>query len=1121
MSMTNQGGGAAGKGGLADIKRALLEAKLSRQRADAAARDRIVPVDRTGPVEVSDQQRHLWLLHQLAPEEPVYNVPFALRLRGALDVAALGRALCGLVARHEALRTRFHAERGVPYQIIDEAPDTWPLPVTDLATVPAPVPAPDGGPTTEEARIRAWVETQARAPFDLAAGPLLRTDLLRVGDNDHVLLLCLHHIVTDGWSVGVLTRDLAALYEGADLPDLVAQPVDHAVWQRRRLAAGAQDAQIAHWRTALDGVPTLDFPTDRPRPAHPVWAGAELELPLPTHLGPAVRDWARAERVSLLAVLQAAFLTVLSRYTGQDDLAVGSVFSGRTRSEVEPLVGFFANTLVLRTSTAGDPTFAELVHRCQQTVLGALEHQDVPFGTLVEELRPQRIPGRNPLFQISFTLLTGAMVGEFGLGEGVTVEALPVENGTSRFDLAFQVNEAADGQLRVWLEYSTELFERGRMERLVGHFASVLERGVADPGVRVGSVELLGAGERERVLEEWNPLPVVREEDGLLLHELVERWVLSSPEAPAMTFAGSALSYAGLDSAAVGLARVLRGLHGVGPGRVVGVFLERGLDLPVAMLGVLKAGGAWLPLDPQYPRERLAAVLADAEPAVVVTTRDLAGTVPAGVPVVCLDEPPADVEVPDLPAPAVSPDDLAYVIYTSGSTGVPKGVMVSHRSAVNFVLNVRGLFGIGPGDRLLQFANPAFDVSVFDFFGALGSGAVVVGAPREVLLDPGLLQGLMVGERVSVADVPPAVLRLLDPGVLVDLRALFVGLEAFPAELVNRWAVGGREFHNGYGPTEVTVACVDYVCPSGGLVSSPPIGRAMGNHRVYVLDGSLEPVPVGVAGELFVAGVGLARGYVGRADLTAERFVPDPFGGSGGRMYRTGDVVRWREDGNLEFLGRADRQVKIRGLRIEPGEIEHALARWPGVGEGRVVVDRPGTPGARLIAYVVAEPGVVVDGGAVRAGLLERLPLHMVPAQVVVIDALPLTANGKLDQSRLPAAVEGSGGVFRAPSTAVEKELAVIWQELLDVPLERIGAGDGFFDLGGNSLQVTRLISRIRDVFQVALEPRTLFVHPGLQDLATRIDDHLTTQWAEEAELEAEIAELSEEELDRLLSEEA
>ncbi|UQI45639.1 amino acid adenylation domain-containing protein [Streptomyces sp. HU2014] len=1118
MSMTGPGETSTGTASLSDIKRALLDAKLTRQRAEAAERNRIAPVPRTGRLQVSDQQRHLWTLHQLAPGQPVYNVPFVLRLRGTLDTEALAGALRALVARHEALRTRFGSEHGVPYQSVDDAPAAWPLPVTDLSHLPG---------AERDDRARTLVETHARAPFDLENGPVFRTHLLRLAADEHLLVLCLHHIVTDGWSVGIVTQELAALYGSADasLPGLAVQPADHAAWQRRRLSGDGLRTQIDYWRTTLAGVPAIDFPTDRPRPSQPTWNGAELELDLPAELGAALRAWVREERVSLLAVLQAAFLTVLSRYTGEDDLAVGSVFSGRTRTEVEPLVGFFANTLVLRTSTAGDPAFRELVARCQRTVLGAMEHQDVPFGTLVEELRPERTPGRNPLFQISFTLLTGAMVGEFGLGD-LAVEPVPVENGTARFDLAFQVDEATDGRLRVWLEYSTELFDRGRMERLVGHFRSVLEQAVAAPDTRVSALTLLTAGERERLLTGWNPPPVAREEDRLLLHELVERWARTDGSAPAVRFEGAELSYGELDAAANRLAHVLRADFGVGPDAVVGVLLDRGPELPVGQLATLKAGGAWLPLDPQHPTERLASYLSDARAAVVVTTGALAPALPADVPRLILDDPELRerlARTPETPLTGTTePDHLAYIIYTSGSTGAPKGVMVSHRAAVNFVLNARELFRIGPGDRLLQFANPAFDVSVFDFYGALGSGAAVVGASRETLLDPDALQDLLARERVSVADVPPAVLRLLDPGPLSDLRALFVGLEAFPAELVNRWSNEGREFHNGYGPTEATVACVDYLCPPGGLVTSPPIGRAMANHRAYVLNAeTFELVPVGVPGELFVAGAGLARGYLNRPDLTAERFVPDPFAGSGERMYRTGDVVRWREDGNLEFLGRADRQIKIRGLRIEPGEIEHALTTSPGVAQAVVTVDRPGTPEARLIAYAVAEAARSLDADALRTGLMDRLPQHMVPAQLMVLDALPLTPNGKVDHARLPAPQEGAARVHVAPRDATERDLAEIWHGLLDVPLESIGAYDSFFDLGGNSLQATRLISRIRDTFHTALEPRVLFAQPVLKDLAARIGEELATAAAEETDLEAEIAGLSEEELDRLLSEEA
>ncbi|ARZ72276.1 hypothetical protein SMD11_6700 [Streptomyces albireticuli] len=801
----------------------------------------------------------------------------------------------------------------------------------------------------------------------------------------------------------------------------------------------------------------------------------------------------------MLAVLQAGLLTVLYRYTGQDDLAIGSVFSGRTRSEVEPLVGLFANTLVLRTSTAGDPTFRELVGRCKETVLGALDHQDVPFTRVVDALKPERVPGRNPLFQISLTLQAAGTSGRGFALPGVEAEPLASPEISSRFDLGVTVIETPEGRLDVVIEYATELFDRARVERLAGHFRTVLEQAVTGPDARLGALDLLDAEEREQLLRGWNPDPVTRDEDGSLLHELVERWARTDAAAPAVRFEGAELSYGELDAAANRLGHLLRADFGLGPDVVAGVLLERGTELPVAQLAVLKAGGAWLPLDPQYPAERLAGQLTDAGTRVVVTTRALSTALPADMPRVCLDDPATDrrlARMPGSPLPGsgTTPESLAYLIYTSGSTGAPKGVMVSHRAAVNFVLNARELFRIGPGDRLLQFANPAFDVSVFDFYGALGSGAAVVGASRETLLDPDALQELLIRERVSVADVPPAVLRLLDPGPLSDLRALFVGLEAFPAELVNRWSNEGREFHNGYGPTEATVACVDYLCPPGGLTASPPIGRAMANHRAYVLNAeTFEPVPVGVPGELFVAGAGLARGYLNRPDLTAERFVPDPFAGSGERMYRTGDVVRWREDGNLEFLGRADRQIKIRGLRIEPGEIEHALAGCEGVRQGTVVVHDAGTPAARLIGYVVPTTAGAADADDVRAALMDRLPLHMVPSQVMVIDALPLTPSGKLDRARLPAPRTTAESRNTPPSTATEHALAGIWHTLLDVPTASIGAHDSFFDLGGNSLQATRLASRVRDTFHVSLAPRTLFAQPALRDLAARVDQARAT----------------------------
>ncbi|MFE0046797.1 amino acid adenylation domain-containing protein [Streptomyces albireticuli] len=1066
-------------------RRALLALRLRQKRAAEAGADRIRPVPRDGRALVpSYQQEGLWFLHQMEPGSPVYNVPFALRLRGPLDIGALREAFRLLVARHEALRTRFPGDGGEPRLVVEDAPASWPLPVTDLSDLPE---------SAREEFIRNRAQEEAVRPFDLATGPLLRTGLLRLSDTDHVLLMSLHHVVTDGWSTGIIVQDLATFYDGGQLPALDLRTADFAAWQRERLTGAAMEGQLSYWRRTLADLPVVDFPSDRPRPVEPTSSGATLEASLPRELGEGLRALARTEGASLLAVLQAGLLTVLSRYTGQDDLAIGSVFSGRTRSEVESLVGLFANTLVLRTSTAGDPSFRELVGRCKETVLGALDHQDVPFTMVVDALKPERVPGRNPLFQISLTLQAAGTSGRGFALPGVEAQPLASHEISSRFDVGVTVIETPEGGLDVVIEYATELFDRARMERLAGHFRTVLEQAVTAPDSMLGELEILDAAEREQLLWGWNPEPVTREEDGSLLHELVERWAAADASAPAMRFEGTELSYGELDTEANRLSHLLRADFGLGPDMVAGVLLERGTRLPVAQLAVLKAGGAWLPLDPQYPAERLAGQLADAGTRVVVTTLALSAALSADMPRVCLDEPATArrlARTPDSPLPGgTTPDNLAYLIYTSGSTGAPKGVMVSHRAAVNFVLNARELFGIGPGDRLLQFANPAFDVSVFDFYGALGSGATVVGASREVLLDPDALQALMARERVSVADVPPAVLRLLDPGPLSDLRALFVGLEAFPAELVNRWSSAKREFHNGYGPTEATVACVDYPCPPGGLTASPPIGRAMANHRAYILHGgTFEPMPVGVPGELFIAGAGLARGYLGRPDLTAERFVPDPFSGSGERMYRTGDVVRWREDGNLEFLGRADRQIKIRGLRIEPGEIEHALAGCEGVRQGTVVVHDSGTPAARLIGYVVPTAAGAADTDGIRAALTDRLPLHMVPAQVIVIDALPLTPSGKLDRARLPAPRTAAESRNEPPRTATERALADIWHTLLDVPLESIGALDGFFDLGGNSLHATRLTSRIRDTFHVSLAPRVLFTHSVLRDLAARVD---------------------------------
>jgi amino acid adenylation domain-containing protein len=766
----------------------------------------------------------------------------------------------------------------------------------------------------------------------------------------------------------------------------------------------------------------------------------------------------------------------------------------------------------------------DFVARCGGAALGALGNQDIPFGTVVEELRPERVPGRNPLFQISFTLLTKDIIDDYRFG-GLTVEPVPVQLGTSRFDLAFQITTGPGDQATVWAEYSTELFDRTRIERLVEHFAAALASIVADPGLRVSQIEILPPEERTQLLAEWNPAPTPFGTEDQLLHELVAARAAQAPDSHALSFEGTEVTYAQLDARANRLARLLQEEYAVGPDTVVGLLLDRGVRIPEAQLAVLKAGGAWLPLDPAHPVGRIAYQLGDAAVRVVLTDSTLAATLPADAPRIVLDEPGVQERLAGLPetAPpcAALPDHAAYIIYTSGSTGAPKGVVVPHRAVVNFVGGARELFDITPADRILQFANPSFDVSVFDFYAALGVGATSVGAPRAVLHDVDALGELLRRERVTLADIPPAVLRLLDPDTLPDLRALFVGLEAFPAELVNRWRTPSREFHNGYGPTEATVACVDYACPPGTMTGAPPIGRAMANHRAYVLDRFGHLAAVGVPGELYVAGAGLARGYAGQAGLTAQKFVPCPFGEPGERMYRTGDIVRWRAQGQLEFLGRADRQVKIRGLRIELGEIEHALAVFDGIRQSAVVVNTAAAGGPRLDAYLVPRSPAGFDEAALRGHLSEQLPLHMIPGTFTVLDALPLNTSGKLDTGRLPEPASPADAPHTPPATGTQRTLAGIWRQLLDVELDRIGQYDSFFALGGSSLQATRLISRIRDAFYVTIDARQLFTRPLLHQLAALVDETLRADLdeGELAGLEGEIADLSEEEIDRLLAE--
>ncbi len=1085
---------------LSEARRALLQKQLRQVRENRAAADRIPIIDRNGVLPLSFAQQRLWFLDQFTPDLPVYNSPLPLRLRGPLDVDVLGHALTRLVERHEILRTRYLSENGVPYQVIDPPPERVAMEIADLSELPV---------TDREERMVELVVEHGRRLFDLAVDPALRPVLIVLGERDHVVMLCMHHITTDGWSSGIVMRELVALYAALlshtapRLPDLAIQYVDHAAWQRDRLTGAELDRQLEFWTSKLADLPVLDFPTDRPRPSNPSWVGSSFSTTLPEELRSGVTAMARTEQVTMLTVLFTAFTAVLARYTDQFDVTVGSVFSGRTRSEIEPLIGFFSNSLVMRSDLSGDPSFRQLLARTNELVLGAHLNQDLPFGKVVDALRPERDPSRNPLFQISFTLQAAQGDGA-DLGD-LQVEFLPLAPGTSRFDFAFQLNEQPPDGFKVWIEYSTELFDQARMDRLIEHYGNVLRAVIGNPELPLSQLPLMGAEERAAVLVAANRTD--RPGSGALLHELFEAHVLARPQHPALRFAGEDVSYHELNVRANRIAHQLRSLD-VGPDTVVGILLERGPDLPAAQLGILKAGGAYLPLDPTYPDSRIAFQVADAHCPAVLTTSELAARLPADTTAICLDDEQVRAGLAALPEDNPSrlggPDNLAYLIYTSGSTGRPKGVLVEHRSVVNFTELIIDEFEVTPQFRVLQFANPAFDVSVFEIFSALCGGATLIQAPRGTLHDPTALAGLIRDERVTMADIPPSILALLDGDSLPDLKVLYVGLERYPGETVNRWNPEYRQFCNGYGPTEATVACINYTCPHEPFTDSPPIGVPLANYQAYVLDRRGEPVPVGVGGELYVGGTGVARGYLNRPGLTAERFVPDPFGSRpGGRLYRTGDLVRWREDGNLEFLGRVDNQIKIRGLRIEPAEIEHALTAHPGIQQAAVLTHTPDGGDIQLVAYVTVVPGSAPSVEEVRAHLSGELPPSMVPAAYVVLESLPLTASGKLDRAKLPAPTAGPSVDYVEPATPTQQTLASIWRELLRV--ERIGVHDSFFALGGNSLQATQLVSRIRDEFDVTLDLRALFGNATVEALAELVE-------------EQEFAGVSDEELVGLLS---
>jgi surfactin family lipopeptide synthetase A len=1060
-------------------------------------------------------QQRLWFLDQLVPHSAAYNVAWAWRLEGPLEPAALAGALGAIVARHEALRTTFAAGAdGIPQQVI-HPPAPVAVPLDDLS----------GRSAAERAgRAELLVREEAERPFDLARGPLLRARLVRLGAAEHLFLLTIHHIAFDGWSAGVFHRELARLYAGlargeaVELEPLPIQYADFAVWQRGALAGERLAAEVGYWRERLAGAPAvLELPGDYPRPARRSARGATCTRRLGPALLRGLQELSRREGVTLFMTLLAAFQVLLRRYTGQTDLVVGTPIANRTRQEIEPLIGFFVNLLALRTDLGGDPSFREVLGRVREVCLGAYAHQDLPFEKLVEELAPTRDLSRAPLVQVTLALQNTA--GQTLELAGLGVRDVSVEGG-ARFDLGLSLAESAEGLLAT-AEYSTDLFRAATIERLLGHFATLLDGVVADPERRVGELPLLGPAERRQLLVDWNA--TARPYPAACLHELFAAQAARTPEAVAVVCGEERLSYRELDARANQLAHYLQA-RGVGPETLVALGAARVPALVVGVLGILKAGGAYVPLDPAYPPERRELILADTQAPLLLTSGDETALAGSGTAVVRLDRDWAVIAgAPTSPPPsAATPQHLAYVIYTSGSTGRPKGVAIEHHSVVNLVTGSQELFTIGPGDRLLQFASLNFDVSVWEIFTALLSGATLVLGPAETLHSPPELAQLMSVEGITVADLPPAILAHLPPDCCPTLRISITGMESFAGELINRWARPGRRIFNGYGPTEATVVVTFQECSGRTWEHSPPIGRPMANQRVYLLDEWGQPVPIGVPGELYLGGVGLARGYLHRPELTAQKFLPDPFVADGtARLYRTGDRARYLADGSIEFLGRLDQQVKVRGYRIEPGEIEAALRRHPALQEA-VVVAREDVPGEkRLVAYVAVGERVAPSARELRDFLGQTLPGYMIPAAFVALERLPLTPGGKVDQRALPAPTGGRaerGGAYVAPRTPLEAVLAAeVYAVVLGVP--EVGIEDSFFDLGGHSLQATQVISRVRDRFGVELPLRALFEAPTIAALALRIEASSVTLDPNDAELRllAEIEQLSEDEVQKEL----
>ncbi|MEG4838962.1 amino acid adenylation domain-containing protein [Microcoleus sp. B9-D4] len=1093
---------------LSPQKRELLLQRLN-QKKESVSLERILPQSReSNTFPLSFAQQRLWFFEQLTPGNFTYHILAGVRLTGTLDARSLDRSLNELVKRHEVLRTAFKTINGQPVQAIASNLE---LKIVEIDL--------RGLPETERSReVERLIAAEAKLAFDLSQAPLLRAKLLHLSDSNWVLLLSTHHIIFDAWSMGIFIQELARFYQAfctgkpSPLPELSVQYADFASWQRQWLQGEVLETQLAYWKKQLGGnLPVLNLPTDRPRSAVQTFRGAVHKFTIPKAIAEEIAQLSQREKATLFMTLLAAFKTLLYRYTGQEDILVGSPIANRNRREIEELIGLFANTLVFRTNLSSNPTFKELLGRMREVALGAYNHQDLPFEKLVEIIHHERDLSHNPLFQVLFSL-RNVRTPQIKL-PGVTLSSLEIERKTARFDLALDLEEGLEG-INGTLEYSQDLFDASTARRIGGHFITLLESIAANPEQRLSSLPMLTKPEQQQLLFEWNNTHSNFPQDKCI-HQLFEAQAKLTPDAIAVVFENECLTYRELNKKANNLASYLQKI-GVKPEFLVGIYVERSLEMIVGLLGILKAGGAYVPLDPAYPPERLGFMLEDAKISVLLTQKKLLETLPRNsASIVFLDADSEGLSSCDEPLVGLqNSSNLAYVIYTSGSTGKPKGVQISHASAVNFLSSMRQQLAIADGDVWLAVTSLSFDIAALELFLPITTGSQVVVASREVASNGEKLLETLTNSGATFMQATPASWKMLLAAGWQENNQLKIlcGGEALPRQLANQLLLRGASVWNLYGPTETTIwSTLNQVDRKDESVS---IGRPIANTQIFILDRYLMPVPVGVFGELHIGGAGLSRGYLNRPELTAEKFIPNPFVEDpihasfilnsssfilSERLYKTGDLARYLPDGNIEFMGRSDHQVKVRGFRIELGEIEAVLSQYPAVREAIALVreDNPGDK--RLVAYIVANSALKTQDSELindlRSYLKQKLPQYMIPSAFVLLESLPLTPNGKIDRRSLRAPDTNTAEFesnFTEPRTPDEQLIAEIWAEVLG--LERVGIHDNFFELGGHSLLATQAISRLREAFQVELPLRSLFESPTVATVTESLLQYRASQ---------------------------